>query len=226
LIVFARALGQDPEVIARVRLLAAVLSAVLLILTAFAAWAIAPFSRDPAKWPDVVEDLVRAPFSDRIVIGDSRVSFAREPGGVLFVGYGGATSRQLERMAKLVCALAPGQVSLALGVNDTKPSELYLDKSRAALDRIVAACARERLYLARIWPSEPGVEPGGDAYHAYAIADLNSHFAKLADAHGARLLPVPALPEPFTYDGVHFTPRVSRLYAARLAFPDRIAPVD
>ncbi|QYJ06613.1 SGNH/GDSL hydrolase family protein [Qipengyuania flava] len=211
---------------ARLRLLAAVISALLLILTAFAAWAIAPFSRDPADWPATVKNLVRAPFSDRIVIGDSRVSFAREPDGALFVGYGGATSRQLERMATIVCAIAPGQVSLALGVNDTKPTELDLGASRAALRRLVLACKREDLWLGQIWPSEAGVEPAGNAYHADAIEELNGYLIELAEAHDAKVLPVPALPEPFTYDGVHFTPEVSRHYAQRLAFPDRLQRAD
>ena len=194
----------------------------LALLLAVSAWAIAPFSLAPHNVIRTAEVLVKAPFATRLVIGDSRVSFATAPEGSLFAGYGGATSRQVARVSGLLCRISDAQVTIALGINDTKPFEHDERASRDALGRIMQDCEREKLWIATIWPAEPGVEPGGDAYDPQMTADLNAYIAELADSRGTEPLPVPTLEPGFTYDGVHFIPSVSQDYAERLAFPERI----
>ncbi|MBX7495372.1 SGNH/GDSL hydrolase family protein [Qipengyuania sp. 6B39] len=196
----------------------------LVLLLAISAWAIAPFSYAPYHVIRTAEVLVKAPFASRLVIGDSRVQFATPPEGSLFAGYGGATSRHVARVSGLLCRVSDAQVTIALGINDTKPYEHDEAASRAALASIMRACDREKLWIATIWPAEPGVEPGGDAYAPVMTARLNAFIAELAGRRDMTPLPVPALDPGFTYDGVHFVEPVSQDYAARLAFPERVVP--
>lgn len=192
-----------------------------LALLAFAAWAIAPFSLKPYHVIRTAELVLKAPFAERLVIGDSRVSFAEAPRGSLFAGYGGATSRDLERVFGILCTLSNAQVTIALGINDTKPWEHDEAGSRRALGKIVTDCQRDDLWLSAIWPAEASMPPGGKAYDPVMTATLNAHFEALAERAGARLLPAPRLEANYTYDGVHFTEPVSRDYARRLAYPEQ-----
>lgn len=194
------------------------------ILLGFSAWAISPFSLKPYHIIRTAELILKAPFARRLVIGDSRVSFATAPEGSLFAGYGGATSRHLERVSGVLCAISGAQVTIALGINDTKPWEHDVDASRRALDGIAAACRRDALAISAIWPAEAAMPPGGKAYDPAMTAALNAHLETLARRMDARFLPAPELPAGYTYDGVHFTDPVSRDYARRLAFPEQIAP--
>ena len=214
----------------RVKLLAGIVSWVFLgllaVLFAVSAWAIAPFSLAPHNVIRTAEVLVKAPFATRLVIGDSRVQFATAPEGSLFAGYGGATSRHVARVSGLLCRISDAQVTVALGINDTKPYEHDEPASRAALGRIMRDCDRDRLNIAAIWPAEPGGGPGGNNYDPQMTAALNAYIAELAARRGTRPLPVPPLEAGFTYDGVHFIPAVSQDYAERLAFPERFGAPD
>ena len=193
-----------------------------LALLAFAAWAIAPFSLKPYHVFRTAELVLKAPFAERLVIGDSRVSFAKAPRGSLLAGYGGATSRDLERVSGILCTLSNAQVTIALGINDTTPWEHDEAASRSALGRIVTDCQRNDLWLAAIWPAEASKPPGGKAYDPVMTATLNAHLEALAQIAGARFLPAPRLEANYTYDGVHFTDPVSRDYARRLAYPEQV----
>ena len=194
----------------------------VVALLAFSAWAIAPFSQRPYHVLRTAELVLKTPFAERLVIGDSRVSFAETPQGSLFAGYGGATSRDLERVSGILCALGDGQVTIALGINDTKPWEQDEAASRRALRNIVTDCQRRDLSLSAIWPAEATMPPGGRAYDPAMTAALNAHIEALAKRARARFLPAPRLETNYTYDGVHFTEPVSREYAQRLAYPEQV----
>jgi hypothetical protein len=185
---------------------------------ALAGWAHAPYPHAQPIPAQTAEYLLRAPFASRIVIGDSRVAWGRPAGDALFIGYGGATFRQLERVTRVLCALSDAPVTIALGVNDAKPAELDEAASLASLDAMLAACAPDKVRLAQVWPSEPGVEPAGGDYDLAAISRLNAAIAARAGA-GVTVLPVPPL-QGHTTDGVHFIDTVSARYMAVLAAPD------
>lgn len=187
-------------------------------LLAFSAWIILPFRPGLAEVLTTAETLLRAPFASTIVIGDSRVELAEEPDGALFAGYPSATSRDLVRLSGAVCALSSARITIALGINDTKPDELDLAATRDAFDRISDQCARPELRFAEVWPAEPDVEPAGDDYDLDAVAAITARLRALSAQGRAQLIAVPDLPNGFTHDGVHFTPEVSRDYARRLAF--------
>lgn len=193
----------------------------LASLLAVSAWAIAPYSSRAHYVVETAGFLARAPFASRMVIGDSRIEYASAPRGVLFVGYGSATSRDLSRVTRVLCRASGAQVTIALGINDTKPSEWDEAASRVAFAQMAKGCARKDLWLAQIWPAEQGVPPAGDDYLPDAAARLDTHIAELAQSAGAGWIPVPDLARGYTYDGVHFTGNVSRLYAQILSFPDR-----
>lgn len=189
-------------------------------LLALSLWIMAPFRLAFDDVMETADTLVRAPFASSLVIGDSRVQFAEEPEGALFAGFGGATSRHLERLSGVVCPLTGARVTVALGVNDTKADELDLAATRAAFARIADNCERPGLRFAKVWPAEAGVEPAGDDYDPAAIAAINAFLDDLSARTGAELLEVPELDPGFTFDGVHFTEEVSRDYARRLAFDE------
>ncbi|MDP4575807.1 SGNH/GDSL hydrolase family protein [Qipengyuania sp. G39] len=193
-----------------------------LALLAFGAWAIAPFSLKPFYVIRTAELVLKAPFTERMVIGDSRVSFAEAPSGSLFAGYGGATSRDLERVSGILCTLSNAQVTIALGINDTKPWEHDEAGSRRAFGKIVANCQRDHLWLSAIWPAEASMPPGGKAYDPVMTATLNAHLEALAQRAGARFMSAPQMQPNYTYDGVHFTEPVSHDYARRLAYPEQV----
>ncbi|MEZ5681908.1 MAG: SGNH/GDSL hydrolase family protein [Erythrobacter sp.] len=189
-------------------------------LLAFSAWSIAPFSTSTYNILKTAIFILQAPKAERMVIGDSRVEFATPPRGVFFVGYGGGSSRQLERVSGVLCALGNAKVTIALGINDTKPTERNMPVSQAALEGIVDACDREDLWISAIWPAEAGVEPAGDDYDPGMTAALDAYIGELARRKGLGLIEVPPLQPGYTYDGVHFIDSVSREYARELAFPE------
>ena len=193
-------------------------------LLALSAWAIAPFSSRVYYAIETAQFIAKAPFASRLVIGDSRIEYATPPEGVMFVGYGSATSRHLARVTGVLCAISEAQVTIALGINDTKPSEWDEQASRTAFESMARACERDKLWFSAIWPAEPGVAPAGDDYLPRAADLLDKHIAEVAGDTGAGLIEVPELAPGFTYDGVHFTHEVSARYAYELAFPER-APV-
>ncbi|WP_370032306.1 SGNH/GDSL hydrolase family protein [Qipengyuania mesophila] len=190
------------------------------LLLGFSAWVIAPFGPGFFDVLTTTETLVRAPFAKSLVIGDSRVQFAEAPEGVVFAGFGGATSQDLERLTRIVCPVTTARVTIALGVNDAKRRGLDLAATGEAFEAIARNCAQRELRLAQAWPVESGVEPSGGDYDPVAIEAINRHLADLARRHRADLLGVPPLAPGFTYDGVHFVAPVSRNYADWLAFAD------
>lgn len=194
-----------------------VVSLAALVL-AFSAWIILPFRPGLAEVLTTAETLLRAPFAATTVIGDSRIELAAEPDGALFAGYPSATSRDLERLSGVVCAISSARVTIALGINDTKPDELDLAATRGAFDRIADQCARPDLRFAEVWPAEPDVEPAGANYDIQAVAEITAHLRELAAQGRVQLIAAPDLPSGFTHDGVHFVRGVSRDYARMLAF--------
>lgn len=188
----------------------------LLAAQAFAWWVMAPFPYEPLLSIRTTARLALAPKAERIVIGDSRVEWARPTGEALFIGYGSATLVHLERLTRTLCALSDAPVTIALGVNDAKPEEFDLAASLASAERMVEACKDDGVVLAGIWPVEPEVAPAGHLYDPAAIAALDEGL----NAIGRReQIPVLAAPEltGHTIDGVHFTEAVAADYLHALA---------
>lgn len=196
--------------------LAAAVLAVALAAGGLAAWALAPCPVEPTISTRTAIRLLRAPFADRIVIGDSRVSWAKPTNRALLVGYGSATFAHLERVTGLLCRLSDADIVIALGANDTKPSELNVPTSLASLERMLTNCAGNAVTLAEIWPTDPAAPPYGKYYDVAAIAEINAAINVLAAKHGASVIPAPALTG-HTIDGVHFDPATSRAYIDTLA---------
>jgi hypothetical protein len=189
-----------------------------LLALAFVAWAIAPFSRSPLDVLRAGQILTSAPFSERIVVGDSRVLFATSPQEqVLFAGFSGATTRSLERFTRVVCAISDAPLTVALGVNDSKRVERNLPASKAAVDRILDGCRGRQLAMADIWPVEDGVATRVDGFQMAAITQLSAHIEAQAWATGQTFIPAPELAPGYSIDGVHFTDAVSAQYAETLA---------
>jgi hypothetical protein len=186
-------------------------------LLALAAWVSAPFEHTQQNLGRTALVIARAPAAERIVIGDSRVAMAPRVGGALFVGHAGATTSDLQRLAKVLCSVSDAPVVIALGVNDAIPA-LGVDVP-ATLARLAAmrrSCADRPVQLAEIWPVEPSRPPLGGNFDLAVIGQINRGIRRLADQTGAGLIPAPALLE-HTVDGVHFTPALSERYARTLA---------
>lgn len=149
-------------------------------LICVAAWAIAPVSSSPVEIGRTARSIARAPFADHLVIGDSRVARALATDVAQVVGYGGASARQLQRLSSVLCALAPGRVTIALGINDTRVGDRNLTASRAAFNAIARDCARADLRFALVWPVELDVRSAGGNYAPEAIAAINAHIADAA----------------------------------------------
>ncbi|WP_341713398.1 SGNH/GDSL hydrolase family protein [Erythrobacter sp.] len=186
------------------------------LLGTIAAWAIAPYPGYRYSLLDTAGAFIRAPFADRIVLGDSRVRNAVPTDDALFIGYNGATTRELERMASVLCSVSDAPLVFALGVNDSQPWAIDTQASLASVERVVEHCGPQRTYLMEIWAVEPDKETLGKFYDPDTIAKLSHDFAKLAEQTGAHWAPAPRLVG-HTHDGVHFTPDVSRDYLAFLA---------
>lgn len=192
------------------------LSVVILGLFGLAGWAIAPF---PAEFPVSARTagwIAKAPFAGKIVIGDSRIEYAEATDEAMFVGYSGATIRELERMSRVLCAVSDAPVVMALGVNDTRPGYIDPAASIASLSRIVDSCGPERVHLAGIWPAEPEIEPLGPYYDMQEVERISTAMEELAAQSGAAFTPAPQL-DGHTFDGVHFTADVSARYLSFLA---------
>ena len=204
---------------ARRRAIVVLMSGLLLAsvtLLALAAWASAPFEHTQQNLGRTALVIARAPAAERIVIGDSRVAMAPRIGGALFVGHAGATTSDLQRLAKLLCSVSDAPVVIALGVNDAIP---VLVDVPATLDRLAAmrrSCADRPVRLAEIWPVDPSTPPLGGNFDLAVIGQINRGIRRLAEQTGAGLIPAPAL-SGHTVDGVHFTPALSERYARTLA---------
>ena len=194
----------------------------LVVASAFAvigiaAWATAPYSYNPKGVSRTAVALAKAPFADRIVIGDSRIQFLGDRPEALMMGYASAQTWQLVRIAKLACALGNAPVTIATGVNDAK-RELPATASHAiAIEEMAQACGDRPTIISEVWPAQPEVEPAGTAYDPALIEVIDRQSRAVAARHGnVRILPVPDLPETWTTDGVHFTPEVDELYVRTL----------
>lgn len=196
--------------------LALVLGAVFVL--GLSAWIMSPSRLTLRNVLTTSETLLRAPFASSLVIGDSRVELAKEPDGALFAGIPSATGHDLARLARIACSVTDARVTVAAGINDTKPGERDLRRSRTAFEAIVENCRGRDLRIAEIWPAEPSVGPAGGNYDAEGAASLNDFLRKLAARKGIAFLTVPDLPAGYTIDGVHFSEPVSRDYARLLAF--------
>ena len=190
---------------------------------ALGAWAIAPFSSESSFSPRTAVWLARAPFAERIVVGDSRVQNARTPASSMLVGYGGATFTDLERMTRTLCSLSDAPITIALGVNDTKPGFADLEATRAAMDRMILECGADRMRFAQIWPTDPDVPSAGRDYDLEMIAMLNEYMLDLERDSGVAVLESPNLAG-HTTDGVHFEPEVSKSYIELLDGPFQSPP--
>ena len=141
----------------------------------------------------------------------------------MLVGYGGATFTDLERMTRTLCSLSGAPITIALGVNDTKPGLADLDATRAAMDRMIMECGAHRTRFAQIWPTDPDVPPAGRDYDLEMIATLNVYMLDLERDADVAVLEAPNLTG-HTTDGVHFKPAVSKSYIELLDGPFRLPP--
>lgn len=169
--------------------------------------------------------LARAPFADQIIIGDSRVDWARPSGDPLFAGYSSATAEDLAALTATICSVSGADIVIALGVNDTKANENGPDVALAALANMAEACSDNALSLAQIWPVEPAVEPSGWAFDTAQIAQINAGIADLAQRTGAQFIPAPAITG-HTIDGVHFDAATAQAYIAALAGSEAVFTID
>lgn len=156
--------------------------------------------------------ILRTPLARRVVIGDSRVAVIPSTDAVQFIGYNGATTVDMVRLAATVCALSDVPVVFALGINDTVFRADRIDSSLATLEQMGQDCAPAQVTLVQAWPGEPGKPPLGDASDAEALVQINAGIAELAQAHGWGLVRVPELAPDHTYDGIHFMPQVQQQY--------------
>lgn len=188
-----------------------------LALVGLEQWALAPY---PGTVMPSASDGWRIMLSgraERVVIGDSRVATLASSQQELFIGYNGATTDHMERLAGVVCALSDVPVVFALGINDTIFRADRIGQSLATLERMGERCAPAEVTLAQAWPGEPGKPPLGDKPDPAALEQINAGIAELAQRRGWRLIAVPQLGPGHTYDGIHFNPEVARLYADMLA---------
>jgi hypothetical protein len=188
----------------------------VLAVFAFAGWLVAPAPLEPTVTPRTVTALARAPFANRIVIGDSRAYGAPSRGGVLFASYPGATIEDMARMTAALCLLSDAQVVIALGANDAKADMRRPAASLAALRQMIEDCGRERVWVSEVWPGEPAKLPSGPDFDAATIAALNHGIRQLTASGMGRLIPQPALAD-HTYDGIHFDEPTAARYERVLA---------
>ena len=204
------------------RIVRPVLSSLLVAVTlaatllALASWANAPLPQKSMHLTRTAAFILKAPFADAIIIGDSRVQGAEPTHRALLAGYNGATFPELERIAGLLCRLSDAPVVIALGVNDARVERRDIAASLASAERTVQACTADGVAVSAIWPTDPDTEPFGDYYDLDAFAAMDLGLAAIASEHGVPVIPHPEI-SGHTHDGVHFTPEVSRLYIDTLA---------
>ena len=194
----------------------------LIVVSAFAvigiaAWATAPYSYNLKAISRTAISLAKAPFADRIVIGDSRIQFLGARPEALMMGYSSAQTWQLVRIARLTCTLSDAPVTIATGVNDAKRRLPATRRHAQAVEVMAQACGDRPTNISEVWPTQPEVEPAGAAYDPVLIEMIDRQSRAVAARHGnVRILPVPKLPANWTTDGVHFTPEVDELYVQTL----------
>ena len=194
----------------------------LLMLGALGAWSIAPYPGPPIAKFRAAAHIAKATLAEQIVIGDSRIEYADTTDAALWVGYSGATLRELERLAGVICTVSDAPVVVALGVNDTRPGFVDIDASLAAVEGMADSCGADRTTFAGIWPPEPSVGPLGEYYDMDAVSELDAGIASIASRTGAGYLPAPDDLSGHTFDGVHFPAEVSARYLAFLAGDEEI----
>ncbi|ANU07528.1 SGNH/GDSL hydrolase family protein [Paraurantiacibacter namhicola] len=194
--------------------------ALVVGVAALSVWAVAPYSMDPHHSARTAKYLAKAPFADRIVIGDSRIQYLGERPEALMMGYSSGQTWQIVRIAKLACLASDAPVSIALGVNDAKHADPATSRQKLAIAEIVEACGDRPTYIAEVWPAELGVEPAGGDYDPQLVAVIDRQARQAAARFdNVEMLPVPPLPDNWTVDGVHFTPEVDELYVQALTQP-------
>lgn len=184
----------------------------MLALVAFSAWLVAPAPTEPVISPRTALALLRAPFAERIIIGDSRVHPAGL-GRVLVTGYPGSTIGQMDRLTRALCAISSADIVIALGANDAKTTMPVpgAERSLRQLGEMVDVCGPDRVLVAQIWPGEHDKQPAGMEFDASMIARLNAGMAAMTGSGRGRLIAAPAITD-HTSDGIHFTPPVAQHY--------------
>ncbi|MGB3165840.1 MAG: hypothetical protein WBA68_03595 [Alteraurantiacibacter sp.] len=208
---------REPRPKRRLLLALVLLSLPPLMLGALGAWSIAPHPGPPVAKVRAAVHIAKAPFAERIVVGDSRIESAQPTDAALWVGYGSATFRDLERLAGVICSVSDAPVVVALGVNDAKADFVDVDASLAAARGMVESCGSGRTTFAGIWPPEPTGQPFGAFFDTDAVDLLDTGLAEMTARTGAGYFTAPGDLSGHTTDGVHFTPDVSARYLALLA---------
>ena len=179
---------------------------------ACAAWPRQPVIIDthgPTRQLMIASTLAR--FDDAIVVlGDSIVEASTLPRSlcghpIVNAGIGGAsTASHLESILKeALGGKRAALVVVALGTNDAaKPHsvEQYRGNYRALLADVAALTPRRAIIA--IPPPEAGLEEAKKVNFAL-IDDYNAVLLKLAEQAQATFIPLPAMPEHHTLDGVH-----------------------
>lgn len=201
---------------ARLRTALRWLAIALLALFALSGWLVAPAPFEPTLSPRTVATLVRAPFADRIVLGDSRAYDAPSRDGLVVAAYPGVTIGNMAHLARVLCWVSDGQIVIALGTNDAKTGLRSPAASLAALRQMIEHCGPERVWVSEIWPGEPAKLPSGPEFDPATIAALNHGIRHLTASGMGRLIPQPAIAM-HTTDGIHFDEPTAARYHAMLA---------
>ena len=187
----------------------------LVGLVAVCAWAAWPKRQSVVDAHAMARQLVvwrtLARFDDPIVIlGDSIVEASTLPRSscghpIVNAGIGGASTAS-HLGSFLADALGGKQAALvvvSLGANDAVISdsvERYRSNYRALLTELEALTPRRA--MVGISPGEPGLEDGNKISGA-VIDNFNAILPELAKQAGATFIPMPAMPEHHTVDGIH-----------------------
>jgi hypothetical protein len=196
----------------------------MLALLALSGWLVAPAPFEPTVSLRTVTTLVRAPFADRIVLGDSRAYDAPARDGLVVAAYPGVTIGNMAQLARVLCWLSDGQIVIALGTNDAKTGLRRPAASLAAMRQMIEHCGPDRVWVSEIWPGEPARLPAGPEFDPATIAALNHGIRQLTASGMGRLIPQPANAA-HTTDGIHFDGPTTARYHAMLAQAGRSQPI-
>lgn len=175
------------------------------------AWAAWPKGQSPAPpRPLLIKAALKDASDPVVMLGDSIVALANFPRTVcgrpvVNAGIGGSTTASgLDAMLlKALSGKRAAMIVVSLGLNDSAvplTADVYKTNYLSMLSTLKPATSQ--LAVATVTPAEAGL-PEAAIVRTPSIDSYNAVLPDIADASGARLIAIPAMPAKHTIDGIH-----------------------